>query len=72
MAGKQMMPNQCTPLHFIYGANNCCLCNSRDELERFKTMVQSDMEVVLSRLPEESEVRKLLAARYGTEKIGGA
>jgi hypothetical protein len=31
MAVKQLMPNQCVPLHFIYGPQNCCLCNARQE-----------------------------------------
>ena|SRR5688572_24514319 len=37
MAAKQLMPNQCTPLHFIYGPSDCCLCGARAEVERLKT-----------------------------------
>lgn len=64
MATKQLMPNQCTPLHFIYGERDCCLCNSRSDLERFKVMVKTDMELLLSLLPEYSETKKLMTERY--------
>lgn len=39
MATKQLMPNQCTPLHFIYGPSDCCLCAARNELVRAKAEI---------------------------------
>ena len=31
MSAKALMPNQCVPLHFLYGAQDCCLCRSHGE-----------------------------------------
>ena len=31
MSAKQMLPDQCVPLHWFYGGHNCCLCKSSAE-----------------------------------------
>lgn len=67
MAAKQLMPNQCMPLHFIYGPGDCCLCNARAELERFKQMVRTDLALILALLPKHSDLQKLMTERYGVE-----
>lgn len=67
MAAKQLLPNQCTPLHFLYGPADCCLCEARAEMERFKTMVRTDLALILALLPRHSDTRKLMAERYGVE-----
>lgn len=69
MATKQLMPNQCTPLHFLYGPSDCCLCGARADLERFKAMVRDDLSLLLSLLPEYSHTRKLMAERYGVQDV---
>ncbi|KKL13009.1 hypothetical protein LCGC14_2530070 [marine sediment metagenome] len=33
MSAKQLMPNQHVPLHFLYGRNDCCLCNHQIQLK---------------------------------------
>jgi hypothetical protein len=39
MSAKQWMPNQCMPLHFLYGPNDCCLCNAKIENVELKRIV---------------------------------
>lgn len=36
MSAKQLLPNQCIPLHLVYGTNNCCLCKAKREIEELK------------------------------------
>lgn len=31
MATKQLLPNQHTPLHLVYGQHDCCLCRAEKE-----------------------------------------
>lgn len=47
MSAKVLMPNQCMPLHFLYGRDNCCLCNANyriTELEREVTELKKEKE----------------------------
>lgn len=67
MAAKQLMPNQCTPLHFLYGPSDCCLCGARAELASFKAMVRDDVARLVALLPRHSETRKLMIERYQIE-----
>ena len=43
MSAKTLLPNQCTPLHFLYGANNCCLCTERMKVLELEQRVK-DLE----------------------------
>lgn len=67
MAAKQWLPNQCAPLHLLYGPSDCCLCGARADLERFKAMVRDDMAQILPFLNERPHTQKLMAERYGVE-----
>lgn len=58
MAAKQLMPNQCTPLHFIYGRDDCCLCGARAKLDNAKAEI---MEKI--RAAEDAYLEKT----YGTD-----
>jgi len=40
MSTKQLLPNQCTPLHFLYGKNDCCLCNAKEEIDKLKAEIE--------------------------------
>jgi hypothetical protein len=67
MAAKTFMPNQHTPLHFIYGIDNCCLCNAQGELKLFKEIAKSDISILLHLLEADESyphVAKLLKERY--------
>ena len=37
MSTKTLLPNQHVPLHFLYGRDDCCLCNAQKEIDRLKT-----------------------------------
>jgi hypothetical protein len=67
MAAKALMPNQHTPLHFIYGIDNCCLCNAQGELKLFKEIAKSDISILIHLLESHGDypnVVKLLKERY--------
>jgi len=36
MSVKNLLPNQHTPLHILYGKNDCCLCNTQKEINRLR------------------------------------
>jgi hypothetical protein len=40
MTCKTLLPNQCTPLHFLYGQNDCCLCHAHKEIEDLKAEIE--------------------------------
>lgn len=40
MVAKQLLPNQCMPLHFIYGRNDCCLCKERERANELEARVK--------------------------------
>ena len=40
MSAKILLPNQCMPLHFIYGREDCCLCRAKIEIEELKAEMQ--------------------------------
>ena len=42
MATKTLLPNQHVPLHFVYGHDNCCLCNAEN---RIKELEQENLEL---------------------------
>ena len=49
MAAKALMPNQCTPLHFIYGVRDCCLCHSNVE----RDLLKEDLKYLLQFVDED-------------------
>ena len=56
MSAKQLLPDQCVPLHYFYGPSDCCLCHSNaetillkhqiEELERQLAEAQGKLEAV--------------------------
>ena len=40
MSNKQLLPNQHTPLHFIYGKDDCCLCRAQSRIAELEREVQ--------------------------------
>ena len=40
MTAKMLLPNQCTPLHFLYGHDNCCLCKANQRIREFEEKVR--------------------------------
>lgn len=40
MAAKTLLPNQCTPLHFLYGRDNCCLCNAQLKITELEARIK--------------------------------
>ena len=39
MATKTLLPNQHVPLHFVYGHDNCCLCNTEKRIQELEQKV---------------------------------
>ena len=39
MSAKALQPNQCTPLHWIYGKEDCCLCRANKRIEELEAEV---------------------------------
>lgn len=40
MTAKQLLPNQCMPLHFLYGRDDCCLCNERRKVAELEARIR--------------------------------
>jgi len=36
MAVKSLLPNQHTPLHFLYGECDCCLCKAEERIKKLE------------------------------------
>ena len=36
MSTKTLLPNQHTPLHWLYGHDNCCLCRIETEQDKLR------------------------------------
>ena len=41
MTAKCLLPNQCTPLHLLYGRGDCCLCNAREEIQQLRGEIEA-------------------------------
>lgn len=41
MAAKTLLPNQHTPLHFIYGHSDCCLCVAESKIQELQTRLSN-------------------------------
>ena len=39
MSAKTLLPNQCIPLHIIYGHDDCCLCKANGQIEELKSEI---------------------------------
>ena len=39
MSAKMLMPNQCMPLHFLYGRHDCCLCNANAQITQLEARI---------------------------------
>ncbi len=40
MAAKQLLPNQCMSLHFLYGRDDCCLCRERGRVRELEEEIR--------------------------------
>lgn len=49
MAAKQLIPNQHTPLHFIYDKDDCCLCASKFDND----ILRMDIDYLLQFVPND-------------------
>lgn len=49
---KQLLPNQHTPLHLLYGQHDCCLCSEQLKVRQLKRRIE-ELERKLDRLDTE-------------------
>ena len=61
MSTKQLLPNQHDPLHFIYGHNNCCLCNVESKIAALEAQV---VELRIKIAEDETDFRCLRTKYY--------
>ena len=57
LSAKTLLPNQCVPLHFLYGANDCCICRANQRIAELEKEVE--------------QLRIALKVKEDLEKLGG-
>lgn len=63
---KQLMSNQCTPLHFLYGPSDCCLCGARME----RDLLKEDIKFLLQFVDEDLvDSRQIISFKERMEQI---
>ena len=61
MATKTWMPNQHTPLHWLYGDHDCCLCKTESkiiELEKQKDLLIKNSKRLMKELKYQMKCSK--------------
>ena len=72
---KILLPNQCTPLHFIYGKDDCCLCRAETRIKELEEEVKelknkvSGKPIKEARLEEERSMTRQEEIKSGILKI---
>jgi len=49
MSTKCLLPNQHTPLHLLYGRDDCCLCRAQKEIDDLKNKIQDLTQELLEK-----------------------
>lgn len=62
MSAKALMPNQCMPLHFIYGPADCCLCHAKAEVDVTAMLEYQRIVDEIRKLPTFVAINAVLAA----------
>ena len=63
MSAKILLPNQCMPLHFIYGREDCCLCRAKIEIEELKAEMQKLSDKLNAKVKDANKTTWFLCLR---------